>query len=657
MILSIGMIVKNEEKLLRKCLEGLQPILNSLHSELIICDTGSTDNTVNIAKEFTDKVYEIEWRGDFADARNTGLLKAKGKWFMFVDADEIFTDTADLIDFFQSGEYKRYKTATYCLRGTGPVPTIFRPLRLSVRDKDTLFGGKIHEQIPARQPIKTLDSIADHYGYDFKTDEERKKKHDRNLPPLLELFEEENPKTVRTIAHIVNEYMGASNYDKVREFLETGVELVGDNKRDMHYHAISYKWANCLLREKKDEEVVDYIRDYFSDLPILFQHTIEKRTIEGDALRRLERYEEAAEAHKEALKLFDKNKKGELRAEISSLIPCREDLLKDRYIHLAAIATSYALADKFDLALEWHKKIDAKDRDNLIGSTAEENYIHLLKLRKLHEDNDAGFDKALDFFLSSDESFNHHYSDVLVYAIERKADIASFLENLKTQNTVAMALSAFNQHDDFLDAFFNYLDEHMEAKLSLKNARVLSEMALIALGLKKGEHYDDDKIRIFETAVQMRNNYLLRIYRDDVYCEEIVASLPEPDAFTYYANQALNYKKDGNTELYLRNLRFALKTNPVVKEVVTILTDRVKEELKEEDAKTGYVAPADNKNLSDAEQLVAEIANLKALLTTLINLGQTDRAGEILKMYQAINPTDPEITFLAKRVEQAKSKV
>ncbi|MEG1165497.1 MAG: glycosyltransferase, partial [Oscillospiraceae bacterium] len=52
--LSIGMIVKNEEKYLRSCLTALMPLLKQVDSELIIVDTGSTDSTLSIAKEFTD---------------------------------------------------------------------------------------------------------------------------------------------------------------------------------------------------------------------------------------------------------------------------------------------------------------------------------------------------------------------------------------------------------------------------------------------------------------------------------------------------------------------------------------------------------------------------------------------------------------------------
>ena len=116
MLLTIGMIVKNEEKMLGRCLEALKPILDSISSELIIVDTGSTDGTVEIAKKYTDKVLFYEWTNDFSAARNVGLEKAQGEWFMSVDADEIFVSCDDIINFFKSGEYKEYNSASFSVR-------------------------------------------------------------------------------------------------------------------------------------------------------------------------------------------------------------------------------------------------------------------------------------------------------------------------------------------------------------------------------------------------------------------------------------------------------------------------------------------------------------------------------------------------------------
>ena len=111
MLLSIGLMVKNESKHLEECLKSLMPILNEIESELIIVDTGSTDSTVQIAQRFTDKVYFHEWFDDFAGMRNVVLSYAVGEWFFYVDGDEILEDPSGIIAFFKSGRHKKYNAA------------------------------------------------------------------------------------------------------------------------------------------------------------------------------------------------------------------------------------------------------------------------------------------------------------------------------------------------------------------------------------------------------------------------------------------------------------------------------------------------------------------------------------------------------------------
>jgi glycosyltransferase involved in cell wall biosynthesis len=62
---SVAMIVKNEEKILARCLDSL----SGIYDELIIVDTGSNDGTKDIAMKYTDKVYDFEWCDDFIAAR------------------------------------------------------------------------------------------------------------------------------------------------------------------------------------------------------------------------------------------------------------------------------------------------------------------------------------------------------------------------------------------------------------------------------------------------------------------------------------------------------------------------------------------------------------------------------------------------------------
>jgi hypothetical protein len=82
--LSVCMIVKNEERFLGQCLASVKDIAD----ELIVIDTGSTDRTVEIARENGAQVGYFEWCDDFAAARNASITPATGDWILFLDADE-----------------------------------------------------------------------------------------------------------------------------------------------------------------------------------------------------------------------------------------------------------------------------------------------------------------------------------------------------------------------------------------------------------------------------------------------------------------------------------------------------------------------------------------------------------------------------------------
>ncbi len=82
--LSVCMIVKNEERFLGQCLTSVKDIAD----ELIVIDTGSTDRTIEIAREHGAQVGHFEWCNDFAAARNASIAPATGDWILFLDADE-----------------------------------------------------------------------------------------------------------------------------------------------------------------------------------------------------------------------------------------------------------------------------------------------------------------------------------------------------------------------------------------------------------------------------------------------------------------------------------------------------------------------------------------------------------------------------------------
>ncbi len=79
------MIVKNEEKVLARCLDSIADLMD----ELIIVDTGSTDSTKQIAARYTDKIYDFPWIDDFSAARNFAFSKATKDYIYSADADEV----------------------------------------------------------------------------------------------------------------------------------------------------------------------------------------------------------------------------------------------------------------------------------------------------------------------------------------------------------------------------------------------------------------------------------------------------------------------------------------------------------------------------------------------------------------------------------------
>ncbi len=85
--ITVCMIVKNEAAVLSRCLDSIQGV----YDELIIVDTGSSDNTKEIAHRYTNEVYDFEWIDDFAAARNYAFSKAHMEYIYSVDADEMLT--------------------------------------------------------------------------------------------------------------------------------------------------------------------------------------------------------------------------------------------------------------------------------------------------------------------------------------------------------------------------------------------------------------------------------------------------------------------------------------------------------------------------------------------------------------------------------------
>lgn len=157
------MIVKNEEEVLSRCLESIKGLVD----EINIVDTGSTDQTVAVAKQYTNRVFHFEWTGKFKDARNESFRYATKDYILYLDADDILLEK----------DYKKFKklkktldpnvdsVSMYYNAGMdefGNVTLQFRRNRLVKRSKNFKWKGDVHNYLEVSGNIVHSDIAITH---------------------------------------------------------------------------------------------------------------------------------------------------------------------------------------------------------------------------------------------------------------------------------------------------------------------------------------------------------------------------------------------------------------------------------------------------------------------------------------------------------------
>lgn len=194
--LSVCMIVKNESDFLQECLESVKDIAY----EIIIIDTGSEDNTIDIAKKYTSKVYSFEWTKDFSKARNESLKYASGDWILYLDGDEKINNNS--LDLLRQAMNDPSKLAyllpikNYYENKDIIESSSFYTYRLFRNFPNVKFIGQLHEQVFDSlleiQKTEKLDFaesniLIEHFGYTKKGLEKDEKNKTKDLE--LEILE------------------------------------------------------------------------------------------------------------------------------------------------------------------------------------------------------------------------------------------------------------------------------------------------------------------------------------------------------------------------------------------------------------------------------------------------------------------------------------
>jgi glycosyltransferase involved in cell wall biosynthesis len=300
--ISACVITKNEEKNIVRCINSYKDIVD----EIILVDTGSTDNTVEIAKSLGAKIYNYEWCNDFSAAKNFAISKAEGDWIIFLDADEFFAEG-------HCYNVKKYITLLHgdkkydaiCCRMANieendEIKNYVVQIRIFRNHPDIKYINSIHENLrKSSGQLKAFfvdkeDILIYHTGYSAGVGIT---KAERNLKLLLE-SKEKGYFPPHFNGYMSDCYFILKDWDNAiiyaQECINGGVSFFGYNIKP-YINIIE----SMIQRGDDTELIIERLEEFikeFSDNPTFY-------VFMGDALYKLKRYTEAFEFYKKADKL------------------------------------------------------------------------------------------------------------------------------------------------------------------------------------------------------------------------------------------------------------------------------------------------------------------------------------------------------------------
>lgn len=644
-ILSIGMIVKNEEKHLDNCLNALKRFMDQIPCELIIVDTGSTDKTKEIALKYTDKVYDFEWINDFAAARNYGLEKAKGKWFMFLDADEYMDeDCSEMVSFFSIPElYEKYNSASYIIRNYDDNVTKsandFLGSRLIKLNPGVRFEGAIHEYLPGVLPHGYFGTVFHHYGYMNNDPEYIRKRNERNLPLILKEYEE-NPEDVRMLGMLLDAL--DTTKDKIR-YLEKALELISKPENLFWKNTILIRAMRIYSKVKEYNKVLNLCQQFFDiegnekNVAVLNVYLLQAAVYE-----QTDDYEKAVTSFQNYFDAYDSYKDGKLNTlelRMMVLSGCNE------YEHdqqLLSMIHCLCKLKRFDEAHKYMNKIDINKMQIQELRTYLANYRELLNASKNYKqaaelyqnilsmnDNDK---TGLMLFLLEEYYMKHELErekfaeDLINSGVAGKyIDLMRLVRDSGRGKDISAELSLFIKSVD------SWKDGYSEAiYLAMKNeidiSEIISEMShtvlkshfpIIAEGhsdyaetaikyclpeklsktirqlfwlvsaletavLSSVKLYAADKKILFDRFIAVLSDYVMNIYNPDLLNPEDIEVLPELHRFGYYMMLAFNARENNENIAYIRCLKEALRLCEPMKDLVSFYLIEFENDLKKQ---------------------------------------------------------------------------
>ncbi|MFA0750249.1 MAG: hypothetical protein SLRJCFUN_000652 [Candidatus Fervidibacter sp.] len=270
-LISLCMIVKDEADNLPRCLESVKGIVD----EIVVVDTGSTDETPQIAERYGAKVIRFEWTGSFSDARNESLKHATGEWILWLDADEALADGKEnlrkLLE--TNDEYDGFILPMVSFVGhrshrEGHVHPAFRLFR---NLKGIRFERNLHEQIASSiKQVKpdakfgVLPVWIEHYGY-LSPLVRRKQKVARNLE-LAKKDLHANPFDPFAWYNLGREYLRLRQWERAFYCFRRALVHLGDTFTPYLLRCLCDA-VHCLMQLNRPQQAIALLRES-KQLPI-----------------------------------------------------------------------------------------------------------------------------------------------------------------------------------------------------------------------------------------------------------------------------------------------------------------------------------------------------------------------------------------------------
>lgn len=234
--ISLCMIVKNEEEVIGRCLDSVSGLVD----EINIVDTGSTDETKDIVKKYTNRIFDFPWIDDFAAARNFSFQQATKKYILWLDADDVFTEENRekfkiLKQSLQQSTDSVSMGYQLSFDNEGNVTSFLKRNRLVKKDNKFLWIGAVHEYLAVSGNIYDSDVAVTHSPLSHD--------HERNLRIYNKIVDSGGILTPRDTFYYANELVDHSKFEEAihyyESFLNSELGWIEDNIR------ACFKLADC----------------------------------------------------------------------------------------------------------------------------------------------------------------------------------------------------------------------------------------------------------------------------------------------------------------------------------------------------------------------------------------------------------------------------